>query len=525
MTPTEAKRRLVEAGSNDAKITAATIDLAVSAFPERQQALLRSAVLAAAVPHWFDDKIVASLLNVSPKVAKRLVNSMQGFSFVERHLPREAWNIHERTRDHILREMFRNDVERYRLLSARAVLHFQKVKRPEYQLEAAYHLIVAEKVMTKDWVHGLIVGWRQQGDLESGEVFARLLEEHISGNRLEGLNLARALAAVATLKRSSQPATRTIELLKQGIKEFEKLGDLHGAGAELDQLGAVLTGIDRYEDAIKALRAALVIAEQLLRKSRHNRVRRANVAATLQKIGVLYSEVGNIRDATKALKRAQGIVSRLLRASSTNELQSHLAKLYGDLARAYFKGDEPTKAVRALKKSRSVLERILRKQTDHPGYQHDLAVTLVRLGIVYVDQGQIKQAMDVGDRVKTIANSLHERFPEDLTMHHLVASAHGLLGKAYIKAAQPRQALDAFGVRAQILEVLVSQDPAQVGWLKELQFVRHQLSELGQSDEVEVPAPSKHREKTPQARRRRRRERNARRARKSRKPKRGQQLS
>ena len=58
MTVAEATKRLVEAGTDDRKITLATVDLALASYGENEQRKLRNSVFAAAVPHWFDQQIL-----------------------------------------------------------------------------------------------------------------------------------------------------------------------------------------------------------------------------------------------------------------------------------------------------------------------------------------------------------------------------------------------------------------------------------------------------------------------------------
>src|SRR5438270_9085595 len=81
---------------------------------------VREALEAAAIPHWFDDLILARLLDTDADEAAALREHLINLTQVEPFPERGGWNVHESTRRALRLEMCRKDPERFRNLSARA---------------------------------------------------------------------------------------------------------------------------------------------------------------------------------------------------------------------------------------------------------------------------------------------------------------------------------------------------------------------------------------------------------------------
>src|SRR5215510_4840817 len=86
--------RLKTSQDDKKSLTLATVDLVLAAH----DAALRHALEAAAVPHWFDARILAALGHTQESVAADWVEQLRQLPFVESFAARHAWNVHEATR-------------------------------------------------------------------------------------------------------------------------------------------------------------------------------------------------------------------------------------------------------------------------------------------------------------------------------------------------------------------------------------------------------------------------------------------
>jgi len=91
---------LKKADGDEASVRLASVDLQFPDLSETERARLREALEAAAVPHWFDDKILAALLNVASDDAAQTSVRLRQLSVVEPFSARGpiASNVHEKSR-------------------------------------------------------------------------------------------------------------------------------------------------------------------------------------------------------------------------------------------------------------------------------------------------------------------------------------------------------------------------------------------------------------------------------------------
>jgi len=102
---------------------------------------LRAMALAAAVPHWFDAKILAALQPDLAQQAEALYLELQHLPFVERFADR-GHNIHERTRKAVLKHLWETDEEAFKQFSQRLVDYFGAENTN--RIEQIYHAAIAD---------------------------------------------------------------------------------------------------------------------------------------------------------------------------------------------------------------------------------------------------------------------------------------------------------------------------------------------------------------------------------------------
>ena len=114
--------RLRQAQGDPSEMALIALDFLLDVQP--QPDILRDAINAAAVPHWFDDVVLAYLLVLPDKAeAVAILNSLQQLPVIEPFIRTdiEAYNVHETTRLALRRRMFQTHRGRLRDLSFNAV--------------------------------------------------------------------------------------------------------------------------------------------------------------------------------------------------------------------------------------------------------------------------------------------------------------------------------------------------------------------------------------------------------------------
>jgi tetratricopeptide (TPR) repeat protein len=109
-----------------------------------QSEVVSAAVFAAAIPHWFDFHMLDFILGhkLSPPEYEILLR----LPYVERYAD-GAWNVHEKTRSILRRQLHYADIKLFKRFSRKAAAWARKniLKSPTWRVEAVYHSLVAEE--------------------------------------------------------------------------------------------------------------------------------------------------------------------------------------------------------------------------------------------------------------------------------------------------------------------------------------------------------------------------------------------
>ena len=113
---------------------------------------VREAMLAVAVPHWFNEGVLRALLPERDDKVGSVYEKLLGFSFVEPH-GKQGYRLHELTRKATIGYLSREKPEWYEELSRRAKQYFEKVPRDNERIEAVYHEFAFDEAAA---CHGLV---------------------------------------------------------------------------------------------------------------------------------------------------------------------------------------------------------------------------------------------------------------------------------------------------------------------------------------------------------------------------------
>jgi tetratricopeptide (TPR) repeat protein len=106
---------------------------------------MREAVWVAAIPHWFDGPFLTALLDEPEAEIGHILEKLVDLSFVE-PFPGRGYNVHKRSRTLLLTHLWRENPDRYRNLSRRALAFAERQNHMDvaWRIEIIYHQLVAE---------------------------------------------------------------------------------------------------------------------------------------------------------------------------------------------------------------------------------------------------------------------------------------------------------------------------------------------------------------------------------------------
>jgi hypothetical protein len=117
-----------------------------SAFLKNLPIRLAEATLAATVPHWFDVKILATLLTTTSVEAGALYERIKAFPFCEPFGGDLGYALHDITRSGILFHLTTIQTDVFRTYSQLAYQYFCQFDDPQNKVESIYHLLAIDEV-------------------------------------------------------------------------------------------------------------------------------------------------------------------------------------------------------------------------------------------------------------------------------------------------------------------------------------------------------------------------------------------
>lgn len=244
-------------------MTLLTVDQLTAGRPD-----LRRALEAAAVPHWWDDVLLARLLpDDLAAEAAQWAEQLRALSVVESYLARpQASNVHEVTRQALRAQLHREG--RLQQAAARALRAFPLPAESAATadvLEHLFHHLSAEPAAAAERLEQTWRSWNDTGGWRDLLDLAAILEEALPA--LTGPARARALLCHAAVRFHHQPASTLLPAVEESFRLFTTLRDDRAQAQAANLLGDILLWHGQTGDAEAALahyQRGLQIREALL---------------------------------------------------------------------------------------------------------------------------------------------------------------------------------------------------------------------------------------------------------------------
>ena len=187
-----------DAHGDPAFLALATVDLTFPDIPDDERSALRSALEAAAIPHWCDAAILAELID-SGSPSHSQWTRLKKLPVVEPFPARgaDAGNVHETSRLAIRKHLAEKQPARFIEFSNRSARVFEADTRPIGRIEWIYHLLAADPERGAAELEDLNRAWWGTARHEDLAALSATLTELDSAQVLRGRPLVLARLVVA----------------------------------------------------------------------------------------------------------------------------------------------------------------------------------------------------------------------------------------------------------------------------------------------------------------------------------------
>jgi tetratricopeptide (TPR) repeat protein len=322
-----------DAHSDPALLALATVDLTFPDLPNSERSALRSALEAAAIPHWCDADILAELTRDPDSPNSDQWMRLKQVPVVEPFPARgaDAGNVHEANRLAIRKRLAETKRARFIELSSRAARVFEPDTRPTGRIEWIYHLLVADPDRGTAELEGLNRSW--WGGAARHEDLAALsaaLTELDTSQVLRGRSLVRARLIVAQRRADLAGAASLGELASQLLQAAEAIGDVRLSGDAYSLVGDVAQARGDLAGAEQAYSQDLAISKRLVALDPDNTSWQQDLAGVYSRVGGVAQARGDLAGAERAFGQALAVSERLAALDPDNTgWQRNLAVAYG----------------------------------------------------------------------------------------------------------------------------------------------------------------------------------------------------
>ena len=402
--------------SDSGLLALATVDLTFPGLPDGERAALRSAIEAAAVPHWCDTDTLARLADDAAPQASSRCQLLKQLSIVEPFPARgaDAGKVQGSSRLAIRRMLAKAQPERFRELSAQAASVFEADTRPAGRIEWLYHLLAADPERGVTELQALSRAWWSTIRHEELAALTAMLVELDDARLLHGTamiqarlivtwqRLARTASAASVMDAAtlSQPARQLLEAARA-------IGDARLTGDACCLVGDVARANGELTTAQQAYAEDLAISEELAELHPASHSLRWDLGCAFGRVGQLEQLRGNLISADAAYNQCLAIFRRLSGLDPANiGWLRELALAYcrcGDLAR---QRKNRAAAGIAYAQFLTVSEQLTALDPGNTSWQHGLAVAHARAGELAIADGDLGTAEDEYDQCLGILEQL-----------------------------------------------------------------------------------------------------------------------
>ncbi|NMO52311.1 hypothetical protein HH310_14025 [Actinoplanes sp. TBRC 11911] len=470
-------RLIRDARGDRALLALATVDLTFPGLPAADRAALRSALAAAAVPHWCDAAVLTALTGSDDRGSGWWAR-LQKVPVVEPFPARgaDAGNVHEASRLAVRKHLAEKQRDRFVELSSRAARLFEADDRPSGRIEWVYHLMVADPERGTDEVEALGRSlWLTARHEDLAALTAAMAELDVS-EVLSGRASVQARLIVAQRRAYLAGATSIGELGDELLRAAEATGDARLTGDAYSLVGDVARARGDLPAAEWAHRQDLAISQRLADLNPTDASRQQDLGQVHLMVGDVAKARGNLTAAEQAYARCRDIAQRLADGDPANLASQHdLAVAHSRLGDVADARNDLAAAEQAYTRYRAIFHRLSELDPANTNWQRELAVAYTQVGDVASARGDLAAADEAYRQDLAISQRLADLDPTNTGWQRDLAITLGRLGGVALKRGDLPAAAQAYGQFQAITQRLATRDPTNTDWQWDLAIATYRL--------------------------------------------------
>jgi tetratricopeptide (TPR) repeat protein len=485
-----------EAQGDPALLAFATVDLTFSGLPEAERLALRSALAAAAIPHWCDAGILAELDGGSGAPDSDAPDSgapngsggdrwarLKRLPVVEPFQARgtDAADVHEASRLAIRKYLADKQRDRFIALSSRAVAVFETDTSDAGRIERIYHLLVADPDRAATELGDSDLGWYSSRSDEDLAALATVLAELDTARLLSGRALVRARLVVAQYRADRTGAAAVTDLADDLLKAARATGDEQLTGDAWSLASDAAEARGDLAAAAEAVARCRIIFERLAAADPASPARQRDLAAAHARVGDVARARGDFATAEQAFGRFLAIAERMAATDPDEtgwQLRVAFAQLrIGDLA---LLRNDVEAAAPAIAEYLEISERLAALDPANTGWQRNLASAQGRAGDVAALQGDLAAAEQAFAESLATTERLAALDPVNTTWQREVAAGYSRVGDLAMRRGDLAAADRAYAQWLAICARLAALDAKDAAVQRELGAVHGRLGHLAE---------------------------------------------
>jgi len=241
---------------------------------------------------------------------------------------------------------------------------------------------------------------------------------------------------------------RAVQQYSAALEIFAALAAEDGAAADhrghlglcYNNLGLVLAGSDRLDEAREAYRQAEDLAKDLCRDDPGNSLHGWRLALVLTNSGLLYNQRGNTVQADACYGRAIALLDGLVhQAPERDEFRKDLAVAYNNRG-ALHRAENPSQAAADNARALELLEQLAGRHQERLDYQAELALCRSNQGVLLAEIGSTAAALPVLQRAIATQQQLVRKAPARVAYRRDLAVSYNNLGRVLLDGGDLPQA-------------------------------------------------------------------------------------
>jgi tetratricopeptide (TPR) repeat protein len=243
--------------------------------------------------------------------------------------------------------------------------------------------------------------------------------------------------------------------------------------------GDVLLRQDKLEEALKAYRDGIAIAERLAAADRHNAQWQRDLSRLHQRVGEALVEQGKPDEALKAYRVSLAILEQLAGADPSNtQWQDDLSFSYAGIGEVLVSQGNLDEALTNYRNGLAIVEHLAASDLNYTDWQRNLWLFYRWVGDVLLQQDNLEEALNAFRDSLTIAERLVASDRSNTKWQHDLSLSYEKIGDVLVKQDKLEEALQALRNSLAVAERLAASNPSNAEWQDDLSISYNKVGDV-----------------------------------------------